>query len=102
MARFNTLKEELNFVNMLSDASVPINTINQNVPVKSGRWNSRLWGKQGQMEKILLQETICVSGKETDVLHDRASNPGIYEAVVEITKKYSIYIWKHHVLRNLQ
>jgi hypothetical protein len=44
------------------------------------------------MEKILLQETICVSGKETDVLHDRASNPGIYEAVVEITKKYSIYI----------
>ena len=35
--RFNTMKEELNSVNMLSDVSVPVN-INQNEPVK--RWQN--------------------------------------------------------------
>jgi hypothetical protein len=36
--RFNTRKEELNSVNMLSDVSVPVNTTNQNELVK--RWQN--------------------------------------------------------------
>lgn len=33
--RFNTMKEELNSVNMLSDVSIPVNITNQNEPVES-------------------------------------------------------------------
>jgi hypothetical protein len=44
------------------------------------------------MTKIILEETICVSGKETHVLCDRASDPGKYEAVVDISNNHSIFI----------
>jgi len=44
------------------------------------------------MTKIILKETICVSGKETHVPCDRASDHGRYVAVVDISNKHSIYI----------
>lgn len=52
----------------------------------------------GQMTKIILEETICVSGRETRVLCDRASDPGKYEAVVDISNKHSICIQKQYVI----
>jgi hypothetical protein len=38
VARFHTMKGELNCVNMLSDVSVPVNITNQNESVK--RWQN--------------------------------------------------------------
>lgn len=44
----------------------------------------------GQMTKILLQETMYQEKKH--VICDTASDPGKYEAVVDISNKHKIFI----------
>jgi hypothetical protein len=63
------MKEELNPLNTLSDVSVPVNITKQNEQLKGAEHGIQVSDiSLGQMTKILLEKTICVSGRETHPL----------------------------------